>query len=249
MRNNNISHTLWLKNQDEFKEELENYIKENENAIKDEIYKTSDKKDEKERRANLKSFNYNKNFKFSRKIIHLKKINEIHKRSHLQIQNSLEIFTSNGESYFIVFNPETRELIFDQILSNIDELYKDKKNPILAPSITNKENIFYMKHAPSKFLTSEFFHTWKNHKIKQNPKNKSTYKCIIEINLFKDDFLCEYWAKGKITNYDYIMILNTLSGRTFNDLSQYFIFPWIIYDFNKNILNWMRFIPSNTCLW
>ena len=239
VRNNNISHTLWLKNQDEFKEELENYIKENENAIKDEIYKTSDKKDEKERRANLKSFNYNKNFKFSRKIIHLKKINEIHKRSHLQIQNSLEIFTSNGESYFIVFNPETRELIFDQILSNIDELYKDKKNPILAPSITNKENIFYMKHAPSKFLTSEFFHTWKNHKIKQNPKNKSTYKCIIEINLFKDDFLCEYWAKGKITNYDYIMILNTLSGRTFNDLSQYFIFPWIIYDFNKNILNWM----------
>ena len=97
-----------------------------------------------------------------------------------------------------------------------------------------------MKHAPSKYLTPEFFHTWKNHKIKQNPKNnKSTYKCIIEVNIIKDDILCECWAKNKITNYDYIMTLNTLSGRTYNDLSQYFIFPWIIYDFNKKILNWM----------
>ena len=240
VRNNNISHVLWLKNQDEFNEELDNYIKENENTIKDEIYKSNIKKDVKDKRADLTSFNYNKNFKFSRKVIYLKKINEIHKRSHLQIQNALEIFTANGESYFIVFNPETRELVFDQIMANIDEIYIDKKNPIIAPAIINKENILYMKHAPSKYLTPEFFHTWKNHKIKQNPKNnKSTYKCIIEVNIFKDDILCECWAKNKITNYDYIMTLNTLSGRTYNDLSQYFIFPWIIYDFNKKILNWM----------
>jgi len=44
VRNNNTSHTLWLKNQDEFKEELDNYIKENENAIKDEIYTLNNKK-------------------------------------------------------------------------------------------------------------------------------------------------------------------------------------------------------------
>ena len=239
VRNNNISKVLWLKNQDEFKEELDNYIKENENTIKDEIYKSNNKKNEKDRRANLTSFNYNKNYKFSRKVIYLKKINEIHKRSHLQIQNSLEIFTENGESYFIVFNPETRELIFDEIMSNIDEIYKDKKNPILSASIQNKDNIFYLKHTPSKYLTPEFYHTWKNHKIKQNSRKKSNYKCIVEMNLFKDDILCEYWAKNKISNFDYIIILNTLAGRTFNDLSQYFIFPWIICDFNKNILDWM----------
>ena len=239
VRNNNTSHTLWLKNQDEFKEELDNYIKENENAIKDEIYKSNNKKNEKDIRADLSHFSYNKNYKFSRKVIYLKKINEMHKTSHLQIQNSLEIFTSNGETYFIVFNPETRELVFDQIIANIDDIYKDKKNPILTPPLSNKENIFYMKHVPSQFLTSEFFHSPKNHKIKKNDVKKSNYKCILEPNLFKDDTICDYWAKYKISNYDYIILLNTLGGRTLNDLSQFFIFPWLIQNFNKNTFDWM----------
>ena len=33
------------------------------------------------------------------------------------------------------------------------------------------------------------------------------------------------------------MQLNTISGRTFNDLSQYPIFPWIIMDYTSSKLN------------
>ena len=178
VRNTSISQTLWLKNQNEFNEELDEYIEENEKAIMDEIYKSEDKKKKKDPRANLSTFDYNKNIKFSRKEIYLNKINEIHKREHLQIQNSLEIFTSNGESYFIVFNPETREIIFDQIISNIDAIYSsnpDKKIPIIKPSIINKENIFYMKHTPLQFLSSsDIEHLMKNHKKKKilHKKNK-----------------------------------------------------------------------------
>jgi hypothetical protein len=34
------------------------------------------------------------------------------------------------------------------------------------------------------------------------------------------------------------MALNCFSGRSLNDLTQYFIFPWIIKNFDHNILNW-----------
>ena len=34
------------------------------------------------------------------------------------------------------------------------------------------------------------------------------------------------------------MLLNTLSGRSLRNLSQYFIFPWILQNFNNNILDW-----------
>lgn len=47
---------------------------------------------------------------------------------------------------------------------------------------------------------------------------------------------------GDISNFKYLMHLNDLAGRTFNDMSQYYIFPWILtnYDsqkFNKKFLN------------
>lgn len=43
--------------------------------------------------------------------------------------------------------------------------------------------------------------------------------------------LTKKWVGRQITNYEYLMQLNTISGRTFNDLNQYPIFPWILSDF------------------
>jgi hypothetical protein len=36
------------------------------------------------------------------------------------------------------------------------------------------------------------------------------------------------WASGEMTNFDYLMLLNTLSGRSHSDLSQYPVFPWVL---------------------
>ena len=44
------------------------------------------------------------------------------------------------------------------------------------------------------------------------------------------------WQQGEITNFEYLMELNKLSGRTFNDLMQYPIFPFILSDYiNKEL--------------
>lgn len=49
--------------------------------------------------------------------------------------------------------------------------------------------------------------------------------------------LTEKWRRREITNFDYLMQLNTIAGRTYNDLNQYPIFPWIIKDFTSEELN------------
>lgn len=42
------------------------------------------------------------------------------------------------------------------------------------------------------------------------------------------------WLSGDMSNYEYLMWLNILSGRSYNDVSQYPIFPWV-----------QQFLPSD----
>ncbi|KAK8898620.1 hypothetical protein M9Y10_000912 [Tritrichomonas musculus] len=45
------------------------------------------------------------------------------------------------------------------------------------------------------------------------------------------------WQNGKLTNFDYLLKLNKYSGRTYHDLSQYPVFPWIISDYTSDVLD------------
>ena len=233
------SHSLWIKNKQDFEKDIKEYININEGEIKEEIYEMKSKEDKTKKKS--RKFHYNKSYKFSKRIIYLNKINEIYKKQHLHISNSLEIFLNNGETYFIVLNPENRDLLFEKIITNMDILYNKKENklPIFRHSKINySENNFYFKQCPIISLkeSQEAENFLKNNK--KSKINSDNYKIIVDGNFFKEE-LYNDWCKNKIGNYDYLMLLNTLGGRSLNDLSQYFIFPWIIYDFKKGILNWL----------
>ncbi|RYH30738.1 DUF4704 domain-containing protein [archaeon] len=45
------------------------------------------------------------------------------------------------------------------------------------------------------------------------------------------------WAARKISNFDYLMYLNFIAGRTFNDLAQYPVFPWVLADYTSSKLD------------
>ena len=45
------------------------------------------------------------------------------------------------------------------------------------------------------------------------------------------------WVHHRISTFEYLITLNYLSGRSFNDLTQYPIFPWIIDDYQSSELN------------
>jgi factor associated with neutral sphingomyelinase activation len=45
------------------------------------------------------------------------------------------------------------------------------------------------------------------------------------------------WQTKQISNFEYLMHLNEASNRSFSDLSQYPIFPWIIADYESEELD------------
>ncbi|EIE23680.1 beach-domain-containing protein [Coccomyxa subellipsoidea C-169] len=49
--------------------------------------------------------------------------------------------------------------------------------------------------------------------------------------------LQQRWQRWELTNFDYLMQLNTLAGRTYNDLNQYPVFPWVLADYTSASLD------------
>jgi hypothetical protein len=47
----------------------------------------------------------------------------------------------------------------------------------------------------------------------------------------------ELWQKRQISNFEYIMRLNVMAGRSYNDITQYPVFPWVIQDFESKTLD------------
>ena len=79
-----------------------------------------------------------------------------------------------------------------------------------------------------------------------NLLTKKNYEDIIKILkennksiLFREkDFIqntqdiSQIWRDKKLDTYEYLLYLNKFSSRSFNDMSQYYIFPWILRDFS-----------------
>lgn len=46
------------------------------------------------------------------------------------------------------------------------------------------------------------------------------------------------WVRGRVSNFEYLLALNCLAGRSFNDLCQYPVFPWVLSNYkSKEIPN------------
>ncbi|XP_030597808.1 lipopolysaccharide-responsive and beige-like anchor protein isoform X3 [Archocentrus centrarchus] len=61
--------------------------------------------------------------------------------------------------------------------------------------------------------------------------------------LFKASNITQRWQRREISNFEYLMFLNTISGRTYNDLNQYPVFPWVITNYDSEELDLT--LPSN----
>ncbi|XP_036372416.1 lipopolysaccharide-responsive and beige-like anchor protein [Megalops cyprinoides] len=61
--------------------------------------------------------------------------------------------------------------------------------------------------------------------------------------LYKASNMTQRWQRREISNFEYLMFLNTISGRTYNDLNQYPIFPWVLTNYDTEDLDLT--LPSN----
>ncbi|KAK9506438.1 hypothetical protein O3M35_008379 [Rhynocoris fuscipes] len=56
-------------------------------------------------------------------------------------------------------------------------------------------------------------------------------------SLIGETSVTQRWVRGELTNFQYLMHLNTLAGRSYNDLMQYPVFPWILADYESEQLD------------
>ena len=178
------------------------------------------------------------------------RINELHKKRFLHQNNAIEIFLKTGINYYLVFNKDIRDIIVTKILQNISNsinyinesfISNSSNNCVYLNEITNY-NTNSIKNENMIFMTDSEIFTEKiqkkinlnKNKSKNISKHKNNNNCkILDIKDILEQ-ATEKWSNGLIDTYSYLMILNTLSGRTYNDLAQYPVLPWILGNYSSD---------------
>ena len=114
-------------------------------------------------------------------------------------------------------------------LKNVKEMIK-RRSLLITQSLE-----IFLKNGKSFFFN--FFKSIlaeEVYKFFDKVKNKFDYNFDINNNHKEIKDIISQYHNGKITNYEYLLYLNKYSTRTYCDLSQYPIFPWIILD-HENI--------------
>uniref|UniRef100_A0A8B9C663 WDFY family member 4 n=1 Tax=Anser brachyrhynchus TaxID=132585 RepID=A0A8B9C663_9AVES len=118
----------------------------------------------------------------------------------------------------------------DQVCSRY--LYHDIKEIRLMRFLLQEIALeIFFKNGYSRFLV---FHDNDRNKIFKRfcsfqPALKSNGEILMSVSF--------PWQKREISNFDYLMYLNTLAGRSYNDYMQYPVFPWVLADYHSQTLN------------
>ena len=129
------------------------------------------------------------------------------RRRYYYKNSGLEIFTINNKSFYFNFKfEEDREIVLNEILSKLKDSAKIIDD--LQESKDNFENII------------GYDNYLKNKKIKKMKLSKTI----------------ETWKEWGISNFEFLMWLNIYGNRSFNDLSQYPVFPWLLNSYEDPII-------------
>ncbi|KAL2132914.1 hypothetical protein VTI74DRAFT_3163 [Chaetomium olivicolor] len=139
----------------------------------------------------------------------------ISKRRFLFRDVAIEIFFTDGRSYLLTaINPTMRDDIYTRLMA----MTPHTNNPNLLPNPEDAwrlESLRFGEEAPQTF-GAKFGSIF----------NSSAWNPMMR-----------RWQRGEISNFHYLMLVNTMAGRTFNDLTQYPVFPWVLADYTSEELD------------
>jgi hypothetical protein len=132
----------------------------------------------------------------------------IFRRRYYYKNSAMEIYTITNKTFYFNFKyEEDREKVINEICSTLKEptqIVDDlKESKDIFGNVIGYEN------------TSIIFKKKKKKKEKIDKKIKLSKK-------IKD------WRRWKISNFEFLMWLNIFGNRSYNDISQYPVFPWIL---------------------
>ena len=95
--------------------------------------------------------------------------------------------------------------------------------------LNNGKSYFFNLYKEEK--RNNFIHLIKEKLKKRN--NKEQWELIEDsVEYFNKNRYLNSWIDGKMSTLEYLLLINKFSDRTYNVLSQYLIFPWILTNFN-----------------
>ncbi|KAI0402483.1 beige/BEACH domain-containing protein [Xylaria palmicola] len=139
----------------------------------------------------------------------------VSKRRFLFRDVAIEVFFTDGRSYLLTAKDlATRDEVFSRLVS---------KTP----------------HTAGLHLLPNPEDAWRLESLKMFEEAPQTFGSKFG-NIFNSSPwspIMRRWRAGEISNFHYLMLVNTMAGRTFNDLTQYPVFPWILADYASEELN------------
>ncbi|MCQ2815963.1 MAG: PH and BEACH domain-containing protein [archaeon] len=165
-----------------------------------------------------------------------------------------ELFYCSKFLYFTTSKTDLRESmdVKDQLnymlsCQQIDFISKKKFSLIFFKNIKEilHKRFLYLEHAVeiyTKSGKSYFFNFFKKQYAKiffkfietTLEKNKDIYDfniIPIEKDFMKNKKYTNEWKMGRLSTYDYLLLINKYSTRTFRDINQYPIFPWLLNNY------------------
>lgn len=149
---------------------------------------------------------------------------QVHERKYLFRSVALELFFADGRSFLLTFDKERRATALTIIASRSPSAVAFGSLNLAASSFSAKlvETVSGQQRTKLEVITSR----WQQRLV-------SNFECESMQPLSSPS------PPLKLTNAlpTDIMFLNTISGRTYNDLTNYPVFPWIIADYESETLN------------
>jgi hypothetical protein len=100
--------------------------------------------------------------------------------------------------------------------------------------------LFFMRSHPVFFAFSSLanLQLFFRHLRRQNCPLLSTPGSLNPRHVFNDyNTMTDLWRRRLVSNFEYIMYLNVLAGRSYNDITQYPVFPWVLKDYSSPTLD------------
>uniref|UniRef100_A0A182JPQ6 Lysosomal-trafficking regulator n=1 Tax=Anopheles christyi TaxID=43041 RepID=A0A182JPQ6_9DIPT len=76
----------------------------------------------------------------------------------------------------------------------------------------------------------------------RDPSERDTFEgffhdLVVRCGRQELDHYTQQWREGTLSNWEYLMLLNQISGRTYHDLMQYPVFPWVLANYDTRTLD------------
>ena len=144
----------------------------------------------------------------------------IFRRRYYYKNSALEIFTTTNKSFYFNFKYEKdREVVIDEIINKIKEISKIYDD--IKDTKDSFDNVIGFENTDS---------------IHSKKKTAKKIKLSKKIDM---------WKNWEINNFELLMWLNIYGNRSYNDISQYPVFPWILSSYDDPLKTEQKHISKN----